>query len=636
MCGIAGYISTFNTIDGSKMIQTLSHRGPDHIGEYRDILNNFNIFLAHSRLSIIDLSSRGNQPMFSPDKNIVIIFNGEVYNFQKLKQQYLKEYNFRSRTDTEVILYLYDKLGIEFVKELEGDFAIAIYDKKRFKIYLIRDRIGVKPLYYAFVNKTLLFASEIKSILSSGYSFTLSKTNIQNFFVFKYVPGNNTLYREILRVRPGHYLEYDIKDNRISEREYWKLEKRKEYENLSYHESMELLCDLLEGSVKNHLISDVPVGTFFSGGLDSSIIAYYLKDYSQIKHYCAKKSKIDIKKEGTSDDYNYAKRLADFWKLEFYPIEINSEILTLDQLRKVIYYSDDLIADGSQIASYLITKESSSTSKVMLSGMGGDELFFGYASYLMTLLSIYMEKLPFFIENSIKNSFSLLSQGRGLFKSYRRYLHKLGKYHSYPYYKHGIYGIVGDFENSLSVYNNNNSNAIEHLRAYFSEDSDLFESKNRFSIDNFLVKNLHYIDRMCMANSVEGRFPYLDYRIVEFAFSLKRNYKLSNFGKFKKILKDAYRSKLPPSIINRKKAGFGLPLRSIFSSKNKIDQLIDKDFFNNFCEFSLENIDRIVKNHLVGIEDNSSIIYALVSFQEWYKMFTDYKAGNNDTAYSKL
>lgn len=620
MCGIAGYISNekLNTVE---MLNVLKHRGPDHHAGYSDTYNSKEIFLGHTRLSIIDLSSNGNQPMFSDDKQIIIVFNGEIYNFEELKLKYFIQDSFHSKTDTEVVLKLYQKFGIAFINELNGDFALSIYDKKLNKVFLIKDHVGVKPLYYYTDGTKFIFGSEIKTIFASGIKPSLAEDELLNYFVFKYTPKNNTLYKNIFRVPPASYIEYDLNVNIFSTHTYWTLQKNKEYANLSYHDAKDVLHNLVEQSTKSRLISDVPIGNFLSGGLDSSIIAYFLKNRKDISHYCARKAEVDLKKEGTSSDYFYADKLSKEWDLKLLQANIGSEQANLDLIKKTLYYSDDLIADGSQIPSYLITKDASQTSKVILSGMGADELFLGYAGHMLTLLSEnVMSKVPFGLSSGLYKQAAKVNQGKGKFLAYRRYIHKIGKYGNYPNYKFGILNLVGDFENSCSVYAGNRDKLEHMLSNYFPENEDVFDSLTRFEIENVLVKNLSYTDRTAMANSVECRVPFLDKHIVEFAYSIKRSYKLSNTGTSKRILKDTFKNELPSYIINRRKAGFGMPLRSIFSTDTKVNQLLDKSFFSNFNQFSIPNIEKIISNHISGKEDNSSIIYALISFQEWYKL----------------
>jgi asparagine synthase (glutamine-hydrolysing) len=248
--------------------------------------------------------------------------------------------------------------------------------------------------------------------------------------------------------------------------------------------------------------------------------------------------------------------------------------------------------------------------------MGADELFLGYAGHMLTLLSSgWLSKMP----SALTNSFSKVKQGKGKFLSYRRYIHKLGKYHGLPSYKYALFNIVGDFENSASVFSDDKERPVEIMNGYF-KNGDIFDDLFHFEMENFLVKNLRYMDAMSMANSVECRVPFLDHRLIELAYNLPLHYKLSLTGGFKKILKDTFKDQLPAYVLNRRKAGFGMPLRSAFMDQNKVYSLLDPAFFANFRKFSVENIKRIVEQHSRGEEDNSALIYALISFQEWYKI----------------
>jgi asparagine synthase (glutamine-hydrolysing) len=251
--------------------------------------------------------------------------------------------------------------------------------------------------------------------------------------------------------------------------------------------------------------------------------------------------------------------------------------------------------------------------------MGADELFLGYAGHQMTLLDSWLSKMPF--SKFIAKRLYAIDQGNGKFKAFRRYLHKLGKYYSYPHFKYGLYTIVGDYENSLSIFKGSENKSKEILESYFPKNTNPYDCFKTFEYENFLHKNLSYLDRMTMANGVEGRVPFLDHRIIEFAHTIPRKYKLSNTGVTKTVLKEAFKNDLPSYVTKRRKAGFGMPLRSIFSAEEKINELLDRDLFKSIDGFSIEEIERIIKNHISGREDNSALIYALISFQEWYKMY---------------
>ena len=618
MCGITGYIAN-EKLPLAQMMLAVQHRGPDAQGKYETTLHQKQVGLGHTRLSILDLSENGHQPFVADDQKAQMVYNGEIYNYQELKEEHLKHETFHSNTDTEVVLKLYQQKGIEFIDLLNGDFSIAILDQHQNKLYLVRDRAGVKPLYFYHQSDKLVFGSEIKSILKSGIKAELEMENLQKYFVFKYSPASETLFKNIQRLPPAHFAEYDLHHHTFQIKRYWQPEQKAKYEGITYPEAQVEIKSLLQDATEKRLIADVPVGTFLSGGLDSSIIASFLKGNDQIMHYCASKEAKDLIKEGTTSDFKYAQQLANDWKLNMTEIPIGSDHTNLEQIRNTIKFGDDLIADGSQIPSFLITQQAAKQSKVIVSGMGADELFLGYAGHQMTLLDNWLTKMP--LSNSVAKMFYSLDQGNGKFKAFRRYLHKLGKYYAYPHYKYGMYTIIGDYENSLSVFKGDQEKTTQFLNHYFPEGADPYDCFKTFEYDNFLQKNVSYLDRMTMANSVEGRVPFLDHRVIEFANSIPRKYKLSNTGKTKAVLKDAFQRELPNYVTNRRKAGFGMPLRSIFSSEQKINELLDRDLLNSIDGISMPDIEKHIQSHLSGREDNSALIYALISFQEWYKMY---------------
>jgi asparagine synthase (glutamine-hydrolysing) len=617
MCGIAGFVSARQR-DGAAMIRALHHRGPDAQGSFSAEINGRQVFLGHARLSIIDLSAAGTQPMFTADRQIALVFNGEIYNFQALRSRFLSDVQFHSNTDTEVLLALYERMGFGFLEHLNGDFAIAILDQRRGKLLLIRDRIGVKPLYVWQSSEELVFGSEIKALLAGGVEPVLQQDKLQKYFVFKYTPGAETLFRGVQRLPPGHWLEYDLTTYRSRIACWW--EPRTETDSsLSYKHACEKVREIVQDATSLRLVADVPVGNFLSGGLDSTIIASQIRDQEKIVHYCARQSEAANAMEGTSSDYSHARRLADQWKLNFQPIDIGAAELTRERISQTQYFADDLIADSAQIPAWLITEGGGKTSRVFLSGMGADEIFLGYVGHLLTLLSSYVDATPG--HNMFLEMVSNLDQGRGRFKSIRRYLYRLGKYRNYPAWRPAVFSLVGDFETSASLVDGDLDEIDAYLTGYFPEGQDPFQGFKRFEFDNFLQKNLSYTDRMSMANSVEVRVPFLDHRLVDLAGTLPREYKLGNLGKAKRILKDTFGEGLPAYITHRKKAGFAMPIRSIFGSRGSVEALLDIPLLADAGRVHVPAVRAIVEAHTAGREDNSSLIYALISFQEWYKLF---------------
>lgn len=616
MCGITGYIDR-ERHDQKAMLEAIHHRGPDGQGAYNVRLNDREVFLGHTRLSIIDLSSNGAQPMSAQNGSRTITYNGEVYNFEQLRQTHLAGRQFRSRTDTEVILQLFEQQGIDCLQHLNGAFAMALLDEENQKLFVVRDRMGIKPLYYAAQGDRLLFGSEIKTILAAGHPAELNQEELQRYFVFKYVPQQETLFKHIRRVPPAHYLEYDLRTGKSSLHRYWSPQ-NENMPSYSYDEAQEELRALLKDAVQQRLIADVPISTFLSGGLDSTIIASFLKEQSQITHYCASKNEADLKAEGSTSDFHFAQQLADEWQLNFQQIPIGSDELTDEMIDRTLYFSDDLIADGSQIPSYLITKAAGEHCKVVLTGMGADELFLGYAGHQISLMASTMQGWPG--ANFLNKQFARLQAGKGKFKAFKRYLFKMGKYYHRDQLRYGMYSIVGDYDSAIALCGKEDT-ASPILEQYFQKDLDPFKALRHFERENFLVKNLHYVDRTSMANALESRVPFLDHRIVEFAEQLPRNTMLSSQLKSKRILKDTFKKEVPTHVIQRRKAGFGMPLRALLSDRSRTEQLLSLDFFSNFNQFNVDQIKTTIDLHISGKEDQSALLYALISFRLWHQRF---------------
>ncbi|MCA1750913.1 MAG: asparagine synthase (glutamine-hydrolyzing), partial [Flavobacteriales bacterium] len=353
--------------DTEAALKSLAHRGPDASGHFAESVANKHVILGHTRLSIIDLSEAGNQPMH--DGPVSMVYNGEVYNYRELKAKYLKGENFRSGTDTEVVLKLYRKLGPRFVEELNGDFAMAILDREQKKLLLYRDRLGVKPLYLHRSPGMLAFASEIKTFKAAGLPLTFDERGIGNFLVFKYSPGQSTLYKEVDRLAPGHFLETDLSTGRETLHRYWSLREKRQVWTGNYADAKEVLRDKLGAAVQRRLTADVPISNYLSGGLDSSIIAHYLRGGDHT-HYCAVKHAADLRAEGTTSDGHYARRLADDWGLELTEIAIGGEQLTEAHIAAAARACDDPIADGSVIPAMLIAAQAARKHRVVLSGHG--------------------------------------------------------------------------------------------------------------------------------------------------------------------------------------------------------------------------------------------------------------------------
>lgn len=612
MCGIFGIIApNLEGIQPRAGLNSLHHRGPDFGADLSESSGSQTVYLGHRRLSIIDLSDAGNQPMTA--EHATIIYNGEVYNFEELRKTYLNDVAFKSRTDTEVILQLYLKFGPDFIQKLNGDFSLAIFDRRRKKIFLYRDKMGVKPFYLYQKKGVFAFSSEIKAFRAAGLPLSLNEKGVGKYLVFKYSPGQETLFTEVERLKPAEKLIFDLENSTVRREKYWELPAEIKAFKGSYADAKMELRHLFEKAVNDRLIGDVPIANYLSGGLDSSLIAYYLKSGNHA-HYCAVKNEGDLKAEGTTSDGHYAALLAKEWNLDLREIPIGIENLTPEHLREAVTACDDLIADGSIIPAMLIAKAAAKDHRVVLSGMGADELFLGYNGHFLTRLNAMAAKVPG-LKPAAGSAMRSISAGRGPFKAYRRYLQKWGNNLGKPF-EASRFSLVGDVDSAVSVFNGD-AGFEAFVAPYFSKEQNLFDSLFEFEMENFLVKNLHYLDRSSMAYGLESRVPYLDTELVTFAAGLPLDFKMSRSLKSKKILKEAYRAELPDYVTRRRKAGFGMPLRSLLSDPRVLDTFLPRDYFGDQPFFDADQIQKLISAHQSGKQDQSALIYALISFRFW-------------------
>ncbi len=612
MCGIVGFVAkSLEGINAAAALESLVHRGPDSGDYIAETCAAHQVYLGHRRLSIIDLSTAGNQPM--TEGPATLIYNGEVYNFEELRATYLAGETFHSKTDTEVILKLYLKYGSDFVSKLSGDFAIAILDRQKQKLMLYRDRMGVKPLYIYERNGVFAFASEIKAFKSAGLSLSLNEGGIGRYLAFKYSPGTETLHAEVRRLKPAEMLEIDLHTGKKRSEKYWELSKEIVPFKGSYDDAKAELSHLLETAVKSRLIGDVPIANYLSGGLDSSIIAHYLKGGNNV-HYCAVKNASDLKAEGTTSDGYYARKLAADWGLDLRQIPIGQDTLTAENLHNAVHACDDLIADGSIIPAMLIAREAAADHRVVLSGMGADELFLGYNGHFLLRLSQMSQRIPG-LNPLVGTAMRSVNAGKGPFKAYRRYLQKWGNNIGKDY-EPSRYSLVGDVDSALSVFNGD-AGFDEFVAPYFPSGKDPFDALFEFEMENFLVKNLHYLDGSSMAYGLESRVPFLDHHLVTFAAGLPVEYKLNWKMKSKKILKEAYADVIPRYVTHRRKAGFGMPLRSLLAKKEVLDAFLPVEYFADQAYFDGDAIRGLVEAHRSGRQDQSALIYALICFRVW-------------------
>ena len=614
MCGIAG-IYNYNQsrpIDANslrKMTGVLYHRGPDDEGHFIDN----NVGLGFRRLSIIDLKS-GHQPLCDNSKRYWITFNGEIYNFQELRKNLQhKGYDFKTNTDTEVIVNLYAEYREECLQYLRGMFAFVIWDKKEKTLFGARDRMGIKPFYYYSDNEKFVWASEIKSILTNeDIEIHINPFAIDQYLTYGYILRNFSIYKEIKKLEPGSF--FLIKPNemgQINTKRYWTLSFQPDFSK-AYTQWKEELREELAQSVKMRMISDVPLGAFLSGGIDSSSVVALmgLQSSQPVKTFS-----IGFK-EQSYNELQYARVVANKYNTEHHELIIEPE--SIDLLPKLVNAYDEPFSDSSAIPTYYVSKFAKENVTVALSGDGGDELFAGYKSYKKMLQlhqrpfnnriinnAVYgfHKVLPDYVELKkwtyyFKVNSNEIGALLGIFKPYERSL----------LYKAGFKSIIGDYESE-----------IEKIKLLGSNEGDFISKMQLLDINTYLVDDiLTKVDRASMMNSLEVRVPILDHKVVELASRIPSQFKINDSGQ-KLILKDALKDLLPKEIVNHKKQGFAVPLSMWFKDDLKeylVDNLLSSSAMI-YTFFERNAVEKMVNNHNRGFRDYSFKIWTLLFFEIW-------------------
>lgn len=559
MCGIVG----FNFRDRElliKMMDTLHHRGPDQKGGM--IFGNFSI--GHKRLSIIDLSEKGKQPMSNEGGNKWIVYNGEIYNYKEIREDLKKKgHIFRSNTDTEVIIHAYEEYSYSCVNLFNGMFAFAISDGK--KLFLARDHVGIKPLYYYFDNKRFIFASEIKALLKADVNVTVNYNSIDLLLNYRTVPGDETLFCNIKKLLPGCYLIFE--DDKIISKQYYQprmYERNRPNENLLANEFLELF----KKSVERMMVADVPVGAFLSGGLDSSCVVGMMRRLKgEVKTFTA-----GFNEE--HDELKYAKRVAEYFNTDHHEVIIDYDEMT-KRFDDVVYHMDEPVADPAAFPVCFVSKLAREKVKVALLGEGADELFAGYEKYKI-----------------LNESFFPL----------RRYLQTDRLFTSS---KKKIYQKGSNVDSIMSNYFNKSWNLNNAL---------LFDFKE--ILPNF---QLMKVDKMTMMHSLEGRVPFLDREMVDFAFSLPLKYKLNkSVGKY--IMRKAMKDIIPKEIAFGEKRIFFTPLKKWFDNGLR-DVAIEK--FEKTELFNKRNILKLIHKESNSLRryKYSNQLWSLLMIETWYQQF---------------
>ncbi|HDJ23659.1 MAG TPA: asparagine synthase (glutamine-hydrolyzing) [Candidatus Aminicenantes bacterium] len=627
MCGICGIYSfslPFSSPPEKElraMNQSLHHRGPDDEGYYLDD----QVALAMKRLSIIDLKT-GHQPLSNETQTVWVIFNGEIYNYREIRNSLIKKgHNFQTRSDTEVLVHLYEEMGVDFVEALNGMFAMALWDKARKLFLLVRDRLGIKPLHYAFHKRHLYFASEIKAILQSDFPREIDINALHQYFAFEYIPAPRTIFKNLFKLLPGHRL--------VAHNEEWKIEKywdiSNEKKSFSLSDQTKIIAALqanLQESVRKRLVSDVPLGVFLSGGIDSSSVTALM---TQIVPEPIKTFSIGFVEE-SFNELQYARLVAEKYKTDHHEFIVHSEQVK-ELVPQLIKFLDEPLADASIIPTFIISRLARQFVTVALAGDGGDELFAGYDTYKAYKIAKYFRRLPSLIRNKIiKNIVSILpaSPNRLSFEfKAKKFISGIdyppevanyiwwGAYH--PEIRKNLFSpALTPEENPYSpiYYHLSHCPAKDELTCITYLDLKLYLQ------DDLLVK----VDRMSMANSLEIRVPFLDHEVVEFAHQIPSPLKLKGLTT-KYILKKAMEPYLPREILSRRKIGFDIPLGVWIKNELKdfVQEILSPEALQKHGFFNQKFITQILNEHFEGKHNHRQLLWPLIIFQFWYNFYLD-------------
>lgn len=617
MCGIAGFVGQGNQSDLDSMVDALVHRGPDDRGSFFDQ----GVGLGHTRLSILDLSEAGHQPMYSADKKTVIIFNGEIYNFKLLRLELEnKGVFFKGSSDTEVILELYQQFGESCFEKMNGMFAIAIYDFEKKVLILARDRMGKKPLYWSYVDDTILFASELKALIKHPlFKKELDLESLQLYLANDYVPTPRTMFKGVSKLEPASYIRYDGKQ--ITKKTFWSL--RFSEKKVELNEAIHGLDAHINRSVASRLVADVPVGIFLSGGLDSSTIAYYAQKNSL--------NPVDTFsvgfEESSFDESSSARLVADVLGTKHHYIMLSAQD-SLEILPQITEMLDEPIADASILPTYLLSRFTKKQVTVALGGDGGDELFAGYPTFQAYPYALAYARLPWSISSLIKKTVNHLGGSEENFSL----SFKLKKFvegvdaNSFVMHQRWLGTFNSEVQKELlteSVLRNGLQFDFQTWVNPIADSIKASDEKNRilgmymrtYLMDEVMVK----VDRASMFASLETRSPFLDYELVDYANSLPYSFKMHH-GNGKFILKKLMEDKLPHSIVYRSKKGFGVPMAKW--AKNELRPLFNEMLSKSSLEkqglFNYSFVVALLDDHITGRRDNRKQLWNLVMFQLWY------------------
>ena len=618
MCGIAGFIGRGDSETLSSMVQTLKHRGPDDTG----IWHKDKVGFAHARLSVIDLSPAGHQPMHSNSGDVTVVFNGEIYNYLELKKELeAKGYTFKSKSDTEVLIELYIEYGTEAFKKLEGMFALALYDRRVDTLLLARDRMGEKPLFFSITDGTLIFASEPKALFQHPNVLReMNSEAVGSYLTFDSVLTPQSIYSDIYKLEPATYALY--REGKLTKHSYWQ-PPQKANESLSFTDAKSKLDALLEKSISRQLVADVPVGIFLSGGLDSSLVAQYAKRSSKVAVHTFS---LGFEEE-SFDESKYARSVAEALGTVHHEKMVSAKEVR-DALPLLVKSFDEPLADPAILPNYLLARFAREHVTVALGGDGGDELFAGYPTFTAEKYLHWYRMIPKVLRKKcIEPMIEFLPVSHSYFSlDFKAKQFLRGADASEPYIhqawlssfsaKEQAQLLTPEFRANLTA------NPLKRVDEYLSEmpHADTHMRASYFYLRTYMLDViLSKVDRTSMLTSLEVRAPLLEREVVEFALELPWEFK-HNGSTGKYILRELMKDRLPAEIVSRGKHGFGLPVGQWFQGpwEDLLRETLSYERLTSQGIFSPSYVATLIEEHVAGKKNHRKALWSLLMFQLWH------------------
>lgn len=653
MCGIAGIVGFEADKYAPAMLKSIEHRGRDDEGVWTSKVidaQGRQVCFGHRRLSIIDTSSAGHQPMLSEDGRFVITFNGEIYNYRELREQLKSSgHQFRTDSDTEVLLAAFAEWGEQCLSRLNGMFAFAVWDQEERALTLARDHVGIKPLYYATVREgsgeCLIFGSEIKAILATGLvERAVNLEALNQFLTFLWTPDPHTLFAGIKKLPPAHVLT--VKGHNVSLRQWWDVS----YDEIEHGRSeawwQERVLETLDRVVRMEMVADVPLGSFLSGGIDSSAIVAMMKNHANgnpISTYTIGIKAEDLRYDIIPDDVRWARRVNRDLQTENHEIMLEPDVMEL--LPKLVYHMDEPVADPAIITSYLVSQAARETLRVLLSGVGGDEIFAGYPRLLAMKIAGALRPIPGSLRQPLLKFIGDTLPGglpgrlTGPLRNAKKFSRSASLDFEDRYLGYGTY--FTDAAKAI-LYTKEIREATHDLDAYAEHHRYFARQKHADPLNRLLYVdlktflpclNLAYTDRTSMAANLEVRVPFLNREIIELAARMPPDLKLRGF-KRKYILKRALEKLLPHDVVWRKKAGFGAPIRSWLRGALRplVEDLLSEETVRRRGLFQPAEVRRVIDANLSGREDYNLQVFQLLNLELWQRRFIDNNVGAESPA----